>query len=568
VALPVVSRGLDWVLGTLAAFFWVLTCVSWFDAGAPYRGAWLSAIPAWALAAPTLILGVVWLSRRWRVFFPPLGDEAQRLWLVVGLALLFRLPLAWQGAAAYTTADGALSGIVALHVRHGIDHPVFIPHLPYSGSLKSHLTAALALLMETPRAFTLMSVLFYTLFVSALYRLALLADSNPFTALGAGFYAAFSPAFVTHYSLSNDGNYVEVLALGTWALLLAVRWWAEEDVRSPLALGAGLLLGLSFWCHLVSVVHLATIGLVMISAGGKRVLGSLFRLAVGFVLGFTPGLLWNAGNDWDSFRYVIPGAHSMRGLEAGPGVLERARLMATEQWPILLGYDPGYARWADFLMLALSLVALGTAFFAVASAVRRPNRVLGVLIAFMALNLVVATVALPHVPSNPRYILFLVAPLSILLARFLARRSRRWLLVALVAFGALGSLAQGETKLPEDERWRTFVSDLEKEGVHWCYTDFYLATKINFLSEGHVVCSAKLGPTVTEYFFEYRREVEAAPEAALIAVSAANADKLERRLSRLGVSYERRNLMKPVLLRLSRKVDPAELFPDRAFPMR
>ena len=62
--------------------------------------------------------------------------------------------------------------------------------------------------------------------------------------------------------------------------------------------------------------------------------------------------------------------------------------------------------------------------------------------------------------------------------------------------------------------------------------------------------------------------MEAAPEAALVAVNLTAADKLERRLERLGVTYERRDLMKPVLLRLSRKVGPEELFPDRDFPLR
>src|SRR6185503_6041869 len=49
--------------------------------------------------------------------------------------------------------------------------------------------------------------------------------------------------FVTQYSLSNDGNYVEVLALGTWALWLAARFGDEPEHRSTLALAAGLLLG-------------------------------------------------------------------------------------------------------------------------------------------------------------------------------------------------------------------------------------------------------------------------------------------------------------------------------------
>jgi PhoPQ-activated pathogenicity-related protein len=112
------------------------------------------------------------------------------------------------------------------------------------------------------------------------------------------------------------------------------------------------------------------------------------------------------------------------------------------------------------------------------------------------------------------------------------------------------------------------VADLEREGVRHCYTDFFLATRLNFLSRERIVCSAKLGPITTEYFFEYRERVEKAPEAAFVAVNRTSAGRLERRLRELGVSYEREELLKPVLLRLSRKVDPEELFPGREFPLR
>ena len=118
----------------------------------------------------------------------------------------------------------------------------------------------------------------------------------------------------------------------------------------------------------------------------------------------------------------------------------------------------------------------------------------------------------------------------------------------------LSSLAQFPGAARSDAQWRRFVADLEAEGVRWCETDFHLATKLNFLSQERLVCSAKLGPITTEYFFDYRRQVDAAPEAALVAVNPTAAEKLERRLERLGVSYERRDFMKPVLLHLSRQV--------------
>jgi hypothetical protein len=562
-----VERGLrvspETLAGAGAALLWALACVAWF---APHLPAARTSGLAGGLAVAALLPGAVWLRARWPALRGPAtaGPRGGGL-LVVLLAFFFRLPLAWQGAVGYTTPDGSLSGIVALHARDGIAHHVFVPRVPYSGSLKSHLTAPLAAVVDPSRAFALVSILFYALFVAALYRLGLLVGGGP-TALAAGLYAAFAPAFVTHYSLSNDGNYVEVLALGTWALVCAIRWWQEPDGRGTLALCAGLLLGVAFWCHILAIIHLAAVGLVLLSAGWRS-LRSWLLCALGFVVGAFPSLLWNARNGGLSFLYLLPGGQPVGTLESGPGPLGRAWRMAADQWPVLLGYDTGYPPAADRVLAALAWAAVGLAVLAVVLAARAALEegaiALRVLLLFTALNLLVAVAALPHLPGNPRYLLFLMGTLPVFLASLLARGRLRYVLLALVVLGAAGSLAQAPSVFRNDAEWRRFVAELESSGVRWCYTDFHLATKVNFLSEERIVCSAKLGPSTTEYFVEYRERVEAAPEAALIAVNATAAGKLERRLERLGVSGERHDLMKPVLLRLSRKVDPAELFAGR-----
>jgi hypothetical protein len=563
--------------GATAAALWALLCLRWFDPGEALRPAWLRALPPWALVMPALAAGGIWLDGRRRlVWGPPLGPAARGLRLVLALAAAFRLPLLWLGAAGYTTADGALSGIVAIRLREGLEHLVFVPHVPYSGSLKSHLTAALSLLVETPRAFTLASLFFYLVFVAALYRLALLVAGRGRSAESlatlAGLYVAFAPPFVTRYSLSNDGNYVEVLALGTWALLLAARWAAEPLERPRLALLAGLALGLAFWCHILAILYAATVGLFLIAVGRGQSLRSIPGALSGFVLGYLPGLLWNATNGWQSLAYVIPGGQHVAGLERPVSALERARLLLADQWPVLLGYDLGYPPLLDRVFFVLAMLAVACAWGAVFVAIRAVRRgapgTLVLLLGFAAVNSLIAFVALPQLPANPRYLLFLMTPLPILLARCLGSGRRLWLFGLLVALGASGSLAQFPATARRDHRLRELVAVLEREGVRHCYSDFYLATPISFLSEERIVCSAKLGPTTTEYFFDYRRAVEAAGSAALVAVNQANAAKLERKLERLGVSYERVDVMKPVLLRLSRKVDPEELFPGREFPWR
>ena len=582
--------------GAAAALLWLLLCLRWFDAALPLRPALLAAVPPWLLLLAMVGALAVWLRGRCALLRGlPLGPAAGGLALVLAVAFFFRLPIAVGGAGAAVTADGALSGIVALHLLDGSERLVFVPQVPYSGSLKSHLTALLALVMVEPtRAFALVSVLFYVAHVAGVFRLALLVSSAR-AAVVAGLYAALSPAFVTRYSLSNDGNYVEVLAFGTWALFLAARATVEPEARPRLAFAAGLLLGLGFWCHILAVIHLAALALALALAARFSALRPLAALASGAAIGYVPGWLWNVSNGWESFHYLLPGeARARETGEAGvasltSGVGEKLWLLLTDHLPVLLGYDTGYPLAVDRALLALAWLAVAAVVFAVARAVGRALRErswpLATLLAFAATNLGVALVALPHVPGNPRYILFLMSVVPVLLADSAVGRSRvdapgagaatraeQWpksvILGLLIAVGGLASFAQVPPTLVQDARWRGFVAELERLGVRHCYTDFFLATRINFLSSERVVCTAKLGPFTTEYFFAYRERVERAGDAALIPVNRTAAARIERRLAELGVSFERVDLVKPVLFRLSRKVDPQELFPGREFPIR
>jgi hypothetical protein len=182
----------------------------------------------------------------------------------------------------------------------------------------------------------------------------------------------------------------------------------------------------------------------------------------------------------------------------------------------------------------------------------------------------VATIWLPYVQGIPRYLLLTMMAWPLFMARLVVTRGPwlRYAYIAILALGALGSLAQYPSAAAEDSRYREFVARLEAAGVRHCYSDFTLATMITYLSEERIVCCSKLGPVTTEYFFEYRQQVEAAPAAALIPVNRAAALKIETRLARLNVQAERLDLMKPVFLRHTRKVDPEEIYPERGFPWR
>lgn len=547
--------------GALALAFWLLTCVRWFDPGRPFRPHVLSLVPPSLLAAASLAAALWWVGGRWGRLLGPRERHPAALWLVVALALFFRLPMVWSAAAGYLTPDGSLAGTIAVHLREGVERLVFIPDSGYSGSLKAHVAVLLSTMMDMPRAFAFASILFYAFFVAAVYKLGSLVDPSGPTGLHAGLYAAFAPAWVTHYSLSNDGNYIEVLALGTWALVLAVQWIAEPEDRPLRAARLGLLLGLAFWCHVLAIIYMVAVGIVLGAFGRWALLRSIPLLAVGWVAGYFPGLLWNATNGWYSFGYLMTGAHQDRPVSF-TSFASRIVPMVTDHWPILLGYDSWYPPVLDMASRALAWFAIAAVVVAVGlaceAAFRRTRGAMAVLLVFTATNLGMALAGSEHIPGNPRYLLFLMSAIPVFLSAAFGAGRRRTVLATLVTFGALGSFATLAPSAAADAKWRAFVAGLEGAGVRWCYADFSLAAKINFLSGERVLCSSRLGPTYTDYY-RCAERVGAAPAAAFIPINKTQAAKLQDRLEALGVSYERLDLMKPVLCRLSRKVDPDEL---------
>jgi hypothetical protein len=189
----------------------------WFDAGAPWRPALLEAVPP-------LVTGVA--SRAPPRLAPrPRESPARRAspgppsrpccsWSASPCSSASRSWSTLPRRGSLPTAPSRLGGDPPPSGRGG---PVFPEPAP-GGTLKSHL-AAPSWRSWTRPALALVSVAFYALScrppppdpcgTSVRGRPSSPLSTRP------------SPVSLTCYSLNNDGTYIEVLALGTWALWLS-----------------------------------------------------------------------------------------------------------------------------------------------------------------------------------------------------------------------------------------------------------------------------------------------------------------------------------------------------------
>ncbi len=270
-------------------------------------------------------------ARHWyRVFYSP-------LWLCLLAALLLRVWLIVR-TGGVIDGDEALVGIQAERILHG-EFPTYFYGQPYMGSLEAYLVALLFALFGasvwTLRAEpTLLSLIIIWLTWKLAGILADMADLSPhlkrcFMTIAA-LCAVVPPLYDTVIELRVLGGYIETFVFMLWLLLSVVqllRRWTMGVSRRELALrwaGIGLLVGLGFWVNSLIISAVITVALWILGARsvieirrlrgivpekacvatGKGLLLGVAAIPAA-VIGFAPGILWGAMNQWRNISFIV-----------------------------------------------------------------------------------------------------------------------------------------------------------------------------------------------------------------------------------------------------------------------
>ena len=208
---------------------------------------------------------------------------------------------------------------------------MFVPQVPYSGSLKSHLAAlarASCSSRRAPSRSPRSSSISPTSRALVRPRAAGVgaaggARRGPLRGLQPGVRHPLQPEQRRQLRRGAGARHLGALARGARH---ARGRASDRGWPSP----PGLLLGLAFWCHILAVIYLAAARACCSSRSGASRRGARsLALASGFGLGYGPGWLWNLANDWDSFHYLLPGAARSVGTgDAGEASRRGLRLEA------------------------------------------------------------------------------------------------------------------------------------------------------------------------------------------------------------------------------------------------
>ena len=225
---------------------------------------------------------------------------------VIALGVAVRIFKAW--AMRYSTnGDFGIVALMARHMVHGTDYPVFSYGVAYMGGLEPLTSALMSFILKgdhTAFPINLGTALVGVFLLPLVYVLARDAGGRR-AGLIALLYCVVGSDTLLHYSVAPRGGYMSLMAGGLLALWLTCRVVTLENGGGQVSRRAfgliGFAAGLAWWATQLVTVYVAAAVLIVLSGWRWRLLRrGLVPGVLGFFLGSLPWWWWNATHYWAS----------------------------------------------------------------------------------------------------------------------------------------------------------------------------------------------------------------------------------------------------------------------------
>lgn len=454
------------------------------------------------------------------------GDYA---WLaaVVTLGFLVRLKLLLD-TNAVIDADEGIVGLMAKHIASGAPWPVFYYGQAYMGSFEPILVASLFVLFGVSNWALKMVPFYFSLLLIVLVFALARFFTDRFGARVAAFFAAFPPSALVLWSSMARGGFIELVTIGTLALLLAVRLLKDRNPRPPSFLLLGLILGLGWWVNNQILFYLLPIALTFAvhfirRDGFSRALGLGALTLLGFFIGGGP--FWHV-NLFEEPRFQSFWLFDRAGLsdqvkylggffgEALPIILGARRFWSSED------VFPGATQLVYLLYVVVLFTIAHSWLFGADGVLRKRSkfspsrRPYGLLLLFLLLvPLIFSSSKFGWLSQAPRYLLPMYPVLFVAIgaAVSILRRSPNWgtsalsfATVTILSVVHFASNYAGEGAVPGEpmvfkqqrvaHNHSELYAWLEENNYDHIYTNYWIGYRVAFETEEKVTFTLFEGP--------------------------------------------------------------------------
>ncbi len=233
---------------------------------------------------------------------------------LIAVAAIVRLALLLLGWPA-TNSDEGTMGLEAMHIAFRGEHPIFLYGQNYMGMVEAYLGAALFRLFGIS-IFNLRlgMLLIFTLFLVAMYLLTSLLYTKKLALVVLALLAVGNSTIIITELLSV-GGVIETLLFGTLLMLLASWLALTHPPESASRQGRwryfiygcwGFIGGIGLYSHMLIAPFLAMSGLMLLVFCHREIRGwSLLWIVVGFIIGATPLIIYNATSPFDQNSLAV-----------------------------------------------------------------------------------------------------------------------------------------------------------------------------------------------------------------------------------------------------------------------
>lgn len=465
---------------------------------------------------------------------------------IIFIAIFFRAAILFRDTSTSLCGDEAVFALMAKYIIELKEFPIYMWLNHFGGTIVSYLAAISFLIFGVSvNSFRIIGIFISFSWVILMYKLAKKMFGKE-VGLLTGLFTLLPSSFILDFSRLTVGIYAEGLFFTTTIFLFLNNCLTKNSLKEYLLLG--LFLGLGLWTTPLVFPAFVTVLIILII---KRLLSKFHLLFIGFFIGYLPAIIYNlkyptatlyrvAGRILNLDRSVLS-YPTQKIIETifnrmlwKLSIIPQKIINIPELFLPIIGVE-------NLNIIGMIVISI---FIVVIFKMLKPGKIItgGFLTIYTFVFLVFYCFLVE--PERARYLIPLIIPLVIFLARFLSDIRKRyevvfWVVtILIITHNIYGNMMTKKTV----KRYDKLANFLLSKNIFYCFSDYWVAYPVIFNTKEKVIISPTVFDTLYDRRPHYTEVVRKSNSTAYIFDTIMYKNmikKFETKLSKLGIFYKK-----------------------------